>query len=54
MEHQGGGGAGELYERKEVGAPDNSGVYEMQGGELPVQMGELESPHVPHAPHVQE
>lgn len=44
MEHEGGGGVGELYERKEVGPPDNSGVYEMQGRRSPVPVGELESP----------
>lgn len=37
------GRAGE-FERKEVGPPDNSGVYEMQGRTSPVQVGELESP----------
>lgn len=38
------GGAGEPYERKEVGPPDTSGVYEMQGRRSPVPVGELESP----------
>ena len=37
------GGVGE-FERKEVSPPDNSGVYEMEGRQSPVRVGELESP----------